>query len=226
MKKTIAITAVILLITSVAGYAQPAPDQPLPGEGPVLDQAPPQGPPPGQWGPGEGFGRGGGRRASAMRRPGAGTINPMAGLHHALKQLDLTDEQREQIKAIQDENKDAQQAAHRATQEAREAMMETTANEEATEEAVRTAATELGTKIGDEAVLMIQVRNAVLAVLTDEQKAELKTLKEKLDAQGQKRQKQMQQRRQQRLNRFEGSPDDAPMGPGGQERRGFRRQAR
>jgi Spy/CpxP family protein refolding chaperone len=105
-----------------------------------------------------------------------------AGMMGAIMQkLDLTDEQREKIETIIDENHAKTSAARRAVDKARRALEEMAAAD-ANEPAIRKAAAALGTALGDEAVLKAKTMKDIKAVLTadqikklDELKAEMKS---------------------------------------------------
>jgi Spy/CpxP family protein refolding chaperone len=119
---------------------------------------------PGQGNPGMrpmagGPGMGGG--APGMGQGSGGPDGMMAAIMH---KLDLTDEQREKVETIIDENHAKTRAAQRAVEKARKAL------EEATAAAV-------GTAIGDEAVLKVKTMKDIKAVLTPEQIKKLDELK-------------------------------------------------
>ena len=93
-----------------------------------------------------------------------------------MHKLDLTDEQREKIETIMDENHAKTSAARRAVEKARKALEEATAGD-ANEPAIRKAAAALGTALGDEAVLKVKTMKEIKAVLTPEQIKKLDELK-------------------------------------------------
>jgi Spy/CpxP family protein refolding chaperone len=93
-----------------------------------------------------------------------------------MHKLDLTDEQREKIETIMDENHAKTRAAQRAVEKARKALEEAVSGG-ADEQAIRKAATTLGTAIGDEAVLKAKTMKDIKAVLTPDQIKKLDELK-------------------------------------------------
>lgn len=186
MKTTAYITAAVLFITAVS-MAQPADEMygPRPGRGHGWVNRPEgQRPMPPANRP-MGFRPDRGRRPMEMQQ-GAGRMRqrPMssggsfAQLRQQIAQLNLTEEQKEQIRTVFKDNRDALRAAHQAVREARQAIYKI-ALEDGSEEAIRNAAGELADKVAEEAILMAKVRGSLREVLTDEQKQQLETLKEK-----------------------------------------------
>lgn len=93
-----------------------------------------------------------------------------------MRQLDLTDEQREQIKGILEANQEGLETAREAVQDATKALHEAVIND-AGEADIRAAATGLGTAIGNEAVLRSAMMASVKQVLTPDQLAQLEKIK-------------------------------------------------
>jgi len=134
---------------------------------------------------GPGFGRGmlGGY---GMRAQGPGFGRGMLGGHggdtmhmRILHRLDLTDEQNEKIKDIQNDNKDKMEAVKKAITEATKVLHEAAA-EGADEAAIRAAGTKLGNAVSELAVLRATTITSIKKVLTDEQLTELKEFQEKM----------------------------------------------
>jgi Spy/CpxP family protein refolding chaperone len=134
-----------LLLTAVVGFSQHG--------GP-----PPQGPPPGgrHGGPGEG-GRGG--------RDGL--------LGHLSRELNLTDEQKAQIKKIQDSFEESTKALREQMRTLHESQPDPLANNTFDEAAVRTAAQARANVQVEMEVAHARMMSQVLAILTAEQKAQL-----------------------------------------------------
>jgi Spy/CpxP family protein refolding chaperone len=155
-------TAVLIACTIVTlVYAQPGQGRRGRGQGPA---GPPQDAPRfGQQGP---------------QRPGPGQGQGLPILR-ALRQLDLTQEQRDEVRTIVDVSQEDADAAMEAMQAARTTLHEAVING-SDEETVRAAATALGKAIGDEAVLRVGVMAQIKEVLTEEQRAELQTLMEQM----------------------------------------------
>jgi Spy/CpxP family protein refolding chaperone len=135
-------------------------------------------------------GPGGGWQGRGMR-PGG----PMARLGFGLGQLNLTPEQKQQVKSIfQGHQADFRSLAERA-RPARRALSDAIASGD--ESAIRQRSTEVGSVQTDRAVLMARVRNEIFKVLTPEQQQKAQALRQQF---GQR----MDQRRQggPRKNRF------------------------
>jgi Spy/CpxP family protein refolding chaperone len=131
----------------------------------------------GQAGPGmRGMGPMGGMR-------GRGPMGPMGmmgrgglmGLRMELRQLDLTDTQKEQVTKILESHKGEGQSLAKETGPAREALH--TAIENNDESAIQTAGTALASEIVKGALLGAKVHAEVFSVLTDKQKAKAKELR-------------------------------------------------
>jgi len=163
--KTIAI--LVLVLTALVGLVLAGPGR----EGRRQRGGPEFGPErPGRFGMGMGMERRGG-----PAEPGA------LGM---FGRLDLTDEQKESIKKINEESKEKSKAAAEAVGEARKALQETVAKGE--EAAIRKAAKNLGEVLGDQAVLRAKKMSSIKAVLTPEQLKKLEELKAKMKEQGEK----------------------------------------
>jgi len=111
---------------------------------------------------------------SLPQGPGRGMV-----LMGILNRLDLTDEQNEKIKDIQNANKDKMEAAQKAITEATKALHEAVA-EGADEVAIRAAGTKLGNAVSEQAVLGATTITSIKKVLTDEQLTKLKEFQEKM----------------------------------------------
>jgi Spy/CpxP family protein refolding chaperone len=93
--------------------------------------------------------------------------------------LDLTEEQKAQIRKIRDEAKTDAEAAEKAVADARGALHDAVIGG-AAEEQIRAAATTLGQAIGNQAVLHAKTLAVAKAVLTDEQRKEFDKVVAKL----------------------------------------------
>ncbi len=91
--------------------------------------------------------------------------------------LDLTEEQHDQIKAIEQENQDKMKTTHQAVLEAHKALHEAVMDGE-DEEAILIAANTLGQAIGEEAVAQAMIIQAIKATLTQEQLQKLEEIKD------------------------------------------------
>jgi Spy/CpxP family protein refolding chaperone len=100
-------------------------------------------------------------------------------LGRILHRLDLTDEQSEQIKAIQEASKEKTKDAGKAIAEAAKALHEA-ASQEVNEAGIRAAATAVGNALGDRAVLRATTMASIKKVLTAEQLEKLEELRAKM----------------------------------------------
>lgn len=164
------------------------------GTGVTLAAAREQGP----QGPGGFVGqRGPGGRG--MRDPG-GPGGP-GGIIPGLRGLDLTETQREQVRATLESHKAEFEAQGTKAQAARKALNEAITAETFDEGAIRQKAADAALVEADGAVLRAKVHSEVWALLTPEQQAKAKTLRAEMDARrGQMRQR-VEQRRNQRQDR-------------------------
>jgi len=149
-----------------------------------------QGPPP-QGPPGPGMHRmgpmmGQGRMGPMMGRGGLmGPMGPMMGrgglmgLRMAFGQLGLTDAQQDQIKKILESHKEEAQAFAKEAQPAHEALRTAVENNDVG--AIQAASTGLASVIAKGAVMRAKVHAEVFGVLTDEQKAKAKELRDRAD---------------------------------------------
>jgi periplasmic protein CpxP/Spy len=137
--------------------------------------------PGGPGGPGGFFGRGG---------PGG-----FGGAMGLLRQLDLTEEQRAQVRQVMDSHRDALKAIGDRLQAAHRAENDAVSAAQFDEQLVRTKAADLAAVMADAAVLHAKVHSEVFAVLTPEQQAKAAELK----AQFQARAEQFRQRVRERV---------------------------
>jgi Spy/CpxP family protein refolding chaperone len=103
--------------------------------------------------------------AGPMRSPRSNALGAIGAW------LDLTREQKTQIREIQEKGRKDAEAARDAVEDARDALHEAVISG-AAEAKIRAAATALGEAIGNEAALHAKTVAAVKAVLTDEQRKE------------------------------------------------------
>jgi Spy/CpxP family protein refolding chaperone len=139
--------------------------------GAVYAQQPAPAPPPGQ-GQHQGMGGGG-----PMAR---GTM----ALHRGLAQLNLTDDQKTQIKGIVQAHRAEMQGIATQVRNARRALGDAVTND-ADEATIRARAADLGKAEADLAVFGATLRKGIFAVLTPDQQAKAKALRlEALDRMG------------------------------------------
>jgi len=131
----------------------------------------------------QGGGRGPGMMGRGMMGPGGpgmrGGPGGMFGL--PLRELELTDAQREQVKAIMESHRDEQRAAGDKMMAARKALHEAISAETFNETAIRAAAGEVGAAEADAAVLQAKIHGEVFAILTPEQVKKAKELRSAME---------------------------------------------
>jgi periplasmic protein CpxP/Spy len=141
---------------------------------------------------------GGGRRFGHGFGHGRGGPGGPGGSGFPLRQLDLTDAQREQVKAIFDSHKDEFQAIGERLKTARQAQVAAIETQPIDETAIRAKTTELSAVEADAAVLRAKVHAAVFQVLTPEQQEKAKALKAEHEKRRAEMRERFQERRQQR----------------------------
>jgi periplasmic protein CpxP/Spy len=125
--------------------------------------------------------------------PGMRGRGPMGRVGIALGQLNLTDEQKQQVKSIFEGHKADFQALADRARPARQAMADAIASGD--EAAVRQRSTEMGAVQTERAVLAAKVRNEVFKILTPEQQQKAQALRQQF-------QQRMEHRRGPRKDRF------------------------
>ena len=131
----------------------------LAGGATAFAQAPEQGPRRGGPGAPGAFGRGGG-----------------PGLDLPLRELNLTDAQQQQVKAIRDRHRDESQQLGARLRTALEEQRKAVETEPVNDSLIRQATQQLSDVEADVAVAQAHVRSEVLAVLTADQKAQLQKM--------------------------------------------------
>ena len=91
-----------------------------------------------------------------------------------LRGIDLTDAQRDQVKAIMESHKSEFEQAGTKLRDAHRALAQATGAETIDEAAIRARSTEVATAMADEAILRAKVRSEVFGILTAEQQQKLK----------------------------------------------------
>ena len=130
--------------------------------------------------------RGPGPMGRGMMGPGGhgfrgGPGGPFGPGGLALRGLDLTDAQREQVKAIMESHRDEQKAIGDRMQAARKALHEAIAADTFDETAVRAKAAEIGAVEADAAVLQARIKSGIFAILTPEQVKKAKELRSQME---------------------------------------------
>jgi periplasmic protein CpxP/Spy len=114
---------------------------------------------------------GGQRRFGHMHRG-------FGGFGLALRQLDLTDAQREQVQSIFEQNRDEIRAAGEKLRTARRALYDAASAGSVDEAAIRTAAEALANAEAEAAINHARVHAQVWQILTPEQQAKAKELRQ------------------------------------------------
>jgi len=130
--------------------------------------------------------RGAGMMGRGMMGPGGpgmlGGPGGRGGMFGAgLRGIDLTDAQREQVRAIMVSHRDEQKAIGDRMQAARKALHESIAADAFDENAIRAKATEVGAVEADAAVLQAKIRGEVFGLLTPEQVKKAKELRSEME---------------------------------------------
>ncbi len=123
-----------------------------------------------------------------MRGPG-GPGGPM-GIGPGFRELDLSDDQKAQVKSIHESHQAEFQAAGKKVGAAREGMRKLLEADTLDESAVRAKSVEVAAAEADAAILGAKVRAQTLQVLTSEQLAKLKELRASREAQPRKQRQQ------------------------------------
>jgi protein CpxP len=104
-----------------------------------------------------------------------------------LRELDLSDAQKEQIKTITQSHRDEIQKIAERTREANRAIDQASNVETVDEAAIRAQSTALATAIADGAILRARVNAEIFNVLTAEQQQKLKDLRAQRQERGPRR---------------------------------------
>jgi Spy/CpxP family protein refolding chaperone len=134
--------------------------------------------------PGQGMGPGGqgmmGGRGMGRGGPG-GPGGPLGLLGPAARDLNITDAQREQIRAIAQSHQEEMKAVGERMATVRKALDDAITGDTFDENAIRAAANEVAAVEGDAAVLRAKVHQAAWKVLTPEQQQKAKELKGQME---------------------------------------------
>jgi len=145
--------------------------------------------PGGPGGPGGFFGRGPG---------GPGGFGGVMGL---LRQLDLSDEQRAQVRQVMESHSDALKALGDRLQAAHRAENDAVTAAQFDEQLVRAKAADLAAVMADASVLHARIHGEVFAVLTPEQQAKAAELKAQFQARAEQFRQQVRERVKERRQR-------------------------
>lgn len=143
--------------------------------------------------------QGGGRGRGHMGRGGPGGEFGRAGF--GLRQLDLSDAQRQQVRTIMQSHRDEFKAIGEKMRTARGRLHDAVQADSVNEEAIRTASSDLSQVQADAAVLRAKVHQEVFATLTPEQQQKAKTLRAEAEKRRDERRQRMEQRLKERKQR-------------------------
>jgi periplasmic protein CpxP/Spy len=107
----------------------------------------------------------------------------------ALRQLDLTDAQREQVRSIFEQNRDEMRAAGEKLRTARRGLYDATGAGTIDESAIRSAAETLANAEAEAAISRARIHAQVWQVLTPEQQAKAKELRQQREQRRSQKQK-------------------------------------
>ena len=146
--------------------------------------------------------RGGGPRGRGAWLGGPRGGGSAGAFLPSLRRLDLSDEQRDQVRAVIGKSREAARTHVREMRAAREALAAAVAAETVDEDRIRNLAADLGRLAGDAAVRRAQVYAAVRQILTPEQQARAEEIEarreERRSARRQRMRERMEERREQR----------------------------
>lgn len=140
---------------------------------------------------------GGGGRGMGRGGPGA----EFGRMAFGLRQLDLSDAQRTQIRTIMQSRRDEFKALGEKARAARNRLQDAVRADGVNEEAIRTASGDLAQVQADIAVLRARVHQEVVATLTPEQQQKAKQLRAEAEKRREERRQRMEQRFKERRQR-------------------------
>ena len=142
----------------------------------------------------------GGRGAGMGAARGAG---PAGALLPPLRRLELSDEQRDQVRAVIGDSREAARTHAGEMRAARAALAEAVASAAVDEDRIRALAADVGRLTGDAAVRRAQVYAAVWGILTPEQQARAEEIEAERAERRAARRERMQERRERMRERRE-----------------------
>jgi protein CpxP len=145
----------------------------------------------------------------ALAQPEWGEHRGMWGRHRGMRgeglpfaQLNLSDDQRQEIRRIMDQHRTERQAVMQRLREARRAQADAVQAVPADETAIRARSAEVAKAETDAALLRAKVHTAIFNVLTPDQQAKAKELRAERE-----------ERRQQRRNQWQATPPQPQTAP-------------
>ena len=114
------------------------------------------------------------------KRGGSSKCDEKSGHGNIMKELGLSDDQKEQIKALGKKNRESMKSLMKKMHELRTKMREASMNENVDEATIRTLSKELAESMADITILKGKMHKGMQAILTDEQKVKSKELRAKM----------------------------------------------
>lgn len=148
-------------------------------------------------------GQGGHRGRGFGPGPGPG-MGPFGGLR-MLRELNLSDEQRQEIRGIMQTARES--GVQKQLMDARKALQDAVENPTLDENNIRNLADQLGVAEGNAAVERAHIRQQILQILTDEQRQELEKMQAETKQKMEKRRKRFEQRMKERANKGAARPN-------------------
>ena len=119
------------------------------------------------------------KHSKKMHRQHGSDMGGMRGLRRAFAQLDLTEQQQELLKSLKETNKGSMQAAKSSMKPLKKQMHELLMADDIDEAAVKGLSIQMAERKADHMIMMASIKKQAIAILTDEQRAKLKKMKEK-----------------------------------------------
>jgi protein CpxP len=135
---------------------------------------------------------------SGAQSPGHRRQGPGPRMDFGLRGVELTEAQREQVRAIMESNRDELRTATTALRDAHRALAEASRGTSIDEAAIRARSTAVATAMADEAILRAKIRAEVHNLLTAEQQQQLKEREAAMQKRMQERQERQKQGGRQR----------------------------
>lgn len=120
------------------------------------------------------------------------------GHHHILKKLDLSEQQKSQIKEIKMNTKEQKKELYKSIKEYKSALKELVQSDNYSEQAVRSLHAQYQSVFADKVVLKANMARQIDQVLTDEQKAKRAQIKAKMKKHWAEKKKRMKERQSDR----------------------------
>jgi Spy/CpxP family protein refolding chaperone len=142
------------------------------------------------------------------RHHGFGPDAGFGQMHHVLKELDLTPEQKQTVKGIFESARPQLSTLHEQMREVRDSLMDTSPDDANYQTVVNTAS-QKSAELASQLILETsQIRTQVHAVLTDEQKARLPEIRAKMKEHMDERHDRMRERMEARREDRKGASDE------------------